>query len=347
MFSNNAWQRHSCYRLGSDQYFNIPLEKALLGCMDDWNSLDHFDPTADSRRIFGHYLYLRTQYSVLQDGFNLVQRGNWTYDIELPGSNGTATEKGLYSVSRSAIPNVQNLTGNSSDQAWMLYTNENTTKNYQFDCKSPQWISTPYVSGTVVRNLVFPFENYTLADSLSSFNNDSKAPYQGCLANLTMDPYGFKVFVPVTEWVPPRPALTKFTPGHDARIASETNGSTLAISFEFNTVMSCNGVTQALSLNMSSSGHGSNPTINSNSVQCGQVQNPDPTTIPGDVPSVWSWSATLQNVPDGILALTLNNAPSSDGRTTGVWSTFLDKCVRFTDPIIVKGYVVDSQRGFQ
>jgi hypothetical protein len=78
MFSNKAWQRHGCYRLGSDQYFNIPLDKAVLGCMDDWNSLDHFDPTADSRRMFAHFLYLRTVYSSLQDGFNLVQRGNWT-----------------------------------------------------------------------------------------------------------------------------------------------------------------------------------------------------------------------------------------------------------------------------
>ena len=337
MFSNTAWQRHGCYRLGSDQYFNIPLEKSLLGCMDDWNSLDHFDPTANSRRVFAHFLYLRTQFSVLQDGFNLVQRGNWTYDVQLPGSNGTATEKGLYSASRSAIPNVQNLTGNSSDQVWMLYTNENTTKNYQFDCKSPQWISSPFESGTVVRNLMSPFENYTLADSLSSFFNDSKAPFQGCLANVSMDPYGFKVLVAATEWVPPRPALTKFTPGHDARIASDTNGgnvSTVAISFEFNTVMSCDGVTKALSVNMSTSGHGGNPTIDPNSVNCGQVQNPDPTTIPGDVQSVWSWSATLQNVPDGILALILNNAPASDGRTTAVWSTFLNKYSGFTNSVI-------------
>jgi alpha-1,3-glucan synthase len=44
MASNQAWQRHGCYKLGSEQYFNMPLEKSLLGCVDDWNSLDHFDP---------------------------------------------------------------------------------------------------------------------------------------------------------------------------------------------------------------------------------------------------------------------------------------------------------------
>jgi alpha-1,3-glucan synthase len=318
MFSNKAWQRHGCYRLGSDQYFNVPLDKSLLGCMDDWNSLDHFDPTADSRRMFAHFLYLRSSYSALQDGFNLVQRGNWTYMVQLPGSNNTPTEVGLFSISRSEIAHVQNTTGNITDQVWMIYTNENATKTYQFDCKSPQWISSPYVSGTTVRNLVAPFENYTLADSLSSFNNDSKAPFQGCLSSVTMDPYGFKVLVPVANWVPPRPALTKFSPGHDARISSDTNGTTVTVSFEFNTVMNCAGVTQALSLNMSSSGHGGNPTFNNNSVTCAPVQNPTPPSLPGDVQSAWSWSVTLQNVPDGILALTLNNAPASDGRTTGV-----------------------------
>ncbi|KAI0302169.1 modular protein with glycoside hydrolase family 13 and glycosyltransferase family 5 domains [Russula brevipes] len=326
MFSNKAWQRHGCYRLGSDQYFNIPLDKAVLGCMDDWNSLDHFDPTANSRRLFAHFLYLRTVYSSLQDGFNLVQRGNWTYFIQRPGSNHTQTEMGLWSISRSGIPTVQNLTGNNSGQVWMFYTNENTTKNYQLDCKSAEWISAPYVSNTTVRNLVYPFESYTLEDSLSSFNNDSKPPYQGCLSNLTMDPYSYKIFVPTAQWVPPRPALTKFSPGHDARVSSDSNGgntTTVAISFEFNTAMDCPGVTRALSLNMSSSGHGANPTIDAQSVQCGPVKNPDTPSLSGDFPSVWSWSATLQGMPDGILTLTLDHAPASDGRTTGSKDTLL------------------------
>ena len=318
MFGNQAWQRHGCYRLGSDQYSNIPLEKAHVGCMDDWNSLDHFDPTTDSRRMFGHLLYLRSMYSALQDGFGLVQLGNWTYFIQRPDSNHTQTEMGLWSISRSGIPGVQTLAGDNTDQVWMLYTNENTTEGYQFDCKSAQGISSPYISGTTVRNLVAPFENYTLVDSLSSFNNDGEAPFQGCLSDVTMDPYSFKVLVPVNEWIPPRPALTKFSPGHDARISSGANATTVTISFEFNTVMSCAGVTNALSLNMSSSGQGGNPTFDANSVTCGQVQNPDLPRISGDVQSVWSWSATLQNVPDGILTLTLDNVPAGDGSTTGV-----------------------------
>ncbi len=349
MFSNKAWQRHGCYRLGSDQYFNIRIERALVGCMDEWNSLDHFDPTADSRRMFGHFLYLRSVYSALEDGFNLVQRGNWTYVIQLPGSNQTQTEMGLWSLSRSGIANVQKLTGNHTDQVWILFTNENTTRTFTYDCKSPQWISSPYQSGITLQNLVAPFETYSLADSLSPFNNDGKAPFQGCLPSITMDPYSFKILVPATEWVPPRPALTKFSPGHDARIQSDPSGAnnTVTITFEFNTVMSCTGVSKALTLNMSTSGHGSNPTFDPKSVQCGQVQNPDPPRISGDVPSAWFWSVTLQNVSDGILSLTLDNAVANDTvTTTGVCINMsASKYSLIRSP--VKGHVTDPKRSFQ
>ncbi len=318
MFSNKAWQRHGCYRLGSDQYFNIPLEKALLGCMDDWNSLDHFDPTTDSRRMFAHFLYLRSVYSSLQDGFELLQRGNWTYLIQRPGSNQTQTEMGLWSLSRSVISSVQQVANNNTNQVWLLFTNENTTRTFAYDCKSPEWISAPFAANTAVRNLVAPFESYTLASSLSHLNNDSTAPFQGCLSSVTMDPYSFKILVPASNWVPPRPALTKFSPGHDARIPSDSNGTnnSVTVSFEFNTVMSCTGVTKALTLNMSSSGHGGNPTFDPNAVKCGQVQNPNPPRISGDTQSAWFWSVTLQNVPDGILALTLDNALANDTVTT-------------------------------
>lgn len=43
MTSNLAWQRHGCYKLGTSQYYQMNLDRALLGCQDDWNSLDHFD----------------------------------------------------------------------------------------------------------------------------------------------------------------------------------------------------------------------------------------------------------------------------------------------------------------
>ena len=66
--------------------------------------------------MFAHFLYLRSVYGALQDGFNLVQRGNWTYYIYLPGSNSMLTEIGLFSISRSEIAGVKNLSGNNTGQ---------------------------------------------------------------------------------------------------------------------------------------------------------------------------------------------------------------------------------------
>jgi alpha-1,3-glucan synthase len=298
----------------------MPLEKSLLGCYDDWNALDHFDPTADTRRLFAQFFHLRTVYAALQDGFNLVERGNWTYFIDRPGSNNTLTEMGLWSVSRAGIPNVQTLKGSVIDQVWLLYSNENVTKTYSFDCRGNLWISSPFQSDVQVRNLFSPYENYTLQASLSSYYNNGAAPYFGCLPSVTMDGYGFKALVPVNQWTPPLPALTKFLPGHDYRILAnpnDANATAVNISLEFNVEMDCNSVTQSLSLNMSSSGHGGAPTITN--IQCGNVQNPLPPTLSGVAVSSWSWSATLTNFPDGVLTLTLNNPFTQNGNlSTGV-----------------------------
>ena len=322
MTATKAWQRHGCYALGSDQYFNMPMGKAMLGCQDESNSLDHFDPTTDTRRVFSQFNYLRTVYNALQDGFNLVQRGNWTHFIQRPGSNGTETEMGLWSVTRAGISGTQTLTGNHTDQIWMLYSNENSTQDFSYDCKGAKWIPSPYQSGVTVRNLFAPYETYTLVDSMSSYYNNSQAPWFGCLSKVTMESYGFKALVPVDEWVPPLPMMTKFVPGHDARLlanSGDTNATTVDISIEFSVEMNCNSVTSSISFNMSSSGKGSTPTINQNSIKCGAVSTPDAAQISGASTSQWAWSATLQNVPDGIITITVKNPTTQDGTaSTGV-----------------------------
>jgi len=312
MYSNLAWKRHGCYRLGSEQYFNMPLEKALFGCHDDWNSLDHFDPTTNTRLLISRFHHLRESYGVLQDGFRLRVLGNWTYHIQRPGSNGTETEMGLWSAERSVLPGHP-VGGLHQDPVWLFYTNENVTKTQSFNCRSRGWISSPYVGGTVVRNLFYPYETYTLENSLDPVNKDGRAPWTGCMPSITMDPFGFKALVPVDQWVAPRPTITKFTPGHDARISSDA-GANIPISLEFNTIMACDGVTRSISLEMSSSGKGSTPAIDN--VVCTRIENPPPPTLPGAPASEWRWSATLVNVPDGVLYLTVDNAPASTGGAT-------------------------------
>lgn len=86
--------------------------------------------------------YLRSVrlYAALQDGFDLVKRGNWTHFDQLPCSDQTETDLSLWTALRAEIPNSQILTGNNTDQVWLLYTNENQMHTYMFDCKSESWI---------------------------------------------------------------------------------------------------------------------------------------------------------------------------------------------------------------
>jgi alpha-1,3-glucan synthase len=323
MTSTKTWQRHGCYHLGSNSFFNMDLGKSLAGCQDDWNSLDHFDPTTDSRRIFAHMFYLRSVYPALQDGWNLVQWGNSTYQDQLPGSNGTFTEKGLWSSSRSALDPWQTFNGTYGGLLWLLYTNVNETTTWAEDCQSESWIPSPFQANVVVRNLFYPYENYTLAPSLSPYYHDGKAPYYGCMSSITLAPMGFKVLVPVEQWAPPLPAVTKFAPGHDARIEVQDgspNRTSVDVRFEFSDPMDCDSVTQSMSFNMSSSGHGGSPAIVTSSVKCLTMDPKDvpPASITGVSVSQWYWAATLNNIADGILTITIKNPKSQSGVGTGV-----------------------------
>ncbi|KIK62215.1 glycosyltransferase family 5 protein [Collybiopsis luxurians FD-317 M1] len=78
MPAKQAWKRHGCYQLGCTQYFNMPLSKAFIRCKDNRNTLDHLDPTDPTRRLFIQFNFLCTTYSAPQDGFSLIELGNWT-----------------------------------------------------------------------------------------------------------------------------------------------------------------------------------------------------------------------------------------------------------------------------
>ncbi|KAF7323001.1 Modular protein with glycoside hydrolase family 13 and glycosyltransferase family 5 domains [Mycena chlorophos] len=325
MTANTAWKRHGCYGLGSQQYFNFPVEKAMIGCNDEWNTLDHFDPTAESRRLFTRFIKIREAFPAIQDGFDLTQQGNWTYYIQRPGSDGVGTEMGLWSVSRQALltQKLNTATGQYNGTVWMLFTNENSTKTYENSCSDDGWMKAPFPSTTSLRNLFAPYETYNLTASGESYNNDSKAPYFGCLPSVTLDGFGFKALVPTTNWLQPAPALTKFLPGHDARIlVNGTDSGTQNITFQFNTEMSCTSVTSAMKFNLSSSGHGSQPSISGNPV-CSTITNPDAATVSGGDTSAWQWSAILSNFAEGILTITITNATSSSGTSTGTTDTVM------------------------
>ncbi|KNF03549.1 hypothetical protein PSTG_03077 [Puccinia striiformis f. sp. tritici PST-78] len=318
MSATRAWQTHGCYRVGSQQYFEMPFERALTGCNDEWNSLDHFDPTSPVRNVLSHFTHLRAQYPALQDGFDLVQRGNWTTFGQLPGSNQTKTEWGFWSVSRSAS-DTQQLTGpNANVTVWMLYSNLNKTKTFEFDCGTQLWISAPYPAPITVRNLMYPYETYNLAGSKSPYYLDGKAPYRGCLQSVTMDALGFKVLVPVDSWMAPLPKLVHSSPSHDARILShsDTDSNPIPITLSFSDEMACDSVTQSLSLAYvidPSSSH--QPHINLNSPTCTSIP-PILNSLSLAPAATWTWSSQIQDAPDGIYEIIIKNPSNTAGAHT-------------------------------
>ena len=319
MVSNQAWQRHGCYRLGSTQYYNMAYDKVLTGCDDDTVSLDHFDPTAEARRSIRNQIYLRSQYPSLQDGFSLTKLGNWTHYIQLPGSNHTPTELGMWSLSRTPVQQQQgnngfDQNGTITQAVWLLYTNENATQDYQFDCSQDNWISTPFQSGTTVQNLFYPFENHTLQDSTVAFFDDGKEPWRGCLPQVTLQPFEYKAFVPQAQWKPQPASISKFEPGHDARIPST---DTIDIAIEYDTPMDCGGLQGAMSLQFSGAS-GANPTLSQGS--CLTIA-PGPVELVSTTPSLWRWTGQIQNAADGIYRIDIK---SFGAQTAGVNTNSID-----------------------
>ncbi len=104
MSSATAWQDHGCYTVGNAKFATWPNGSWADGCNDDWNSLDHRDPSHPIRNLILSMFEMRNRYPVLNDGFYVETIAKQTHPIYLPGSMGTATETGLWSVRRSGWP---------------------------------------------------------------------------------------------------------------------------------------------------------------------------------------------------------------------------------------------------
>jgi alpha-1,3-glucan synthase len=169
MTSSLAWQLHGCYKVGSSTYYDFPADNALYGCMDDGISLDHRDPTHPMRGLLKSMFEMRQNYPVFNDGFYLEQLSNMTHDLYLPGSSGTRTETGLWSILRSRFVATQDFTGmaQGNQSVWLVYHNDNKTANYQFNCSDENRVLvSPFDEGTTVKNLFHPFEEHTLRSSI-------------------------------------------------------------------------------------------------------------------------------------------------------------------------------------
>ncbi|ODQ52039.1 putative cell wall alpha-glucan synthase [Saitoella complicata NRRL Y-17804] len=317
--STVAWQSHGCYRLGSQQYYEMDLGNAMSGCEDDWNSLDHRDSSHPARNILKGLYDIRDKYTVVRDGWALFKLGNWTENVFFPGSGNSSTEKGLYSIAKNGLEGLQDdlITNYNQSALWLLYTNNNATDNrtWSYDCMGfdPPIIA-PYTPNTTIKSLMWPYEEYTLEESLVQIYQNGSGPYHGCLPNVTLEAYGWRAFINKEYWVERPPVITRFSPGHDARVEMAEKGvaGIIPLTFEFSEVMDCNQITKQISLESKTS-DGSTPTISTATCQNLTVYTSQYVGSPG---SVFSWSANLTGVMDGVHAITLSNVTTAEGNSS-------------------------------
>ncbi|KAI2910628.1 CAZyme family GH13 [Aspergillus niger] len=333
-----AWRDHGCFSLKSSQYYNWPIESGRQGCHDPTVAYDHRDPSHPVRNIIKHMYQMREQFPVLNDGYTIQKLSNHTEDVYYLGSNGTATETGLWSILRDVNADVQDLGSDAKNQpVWLVYHNTNRTIDYKFDCSDNDTaLIAPFDSGTWVKNLFHPYDEHQLIDSPTKLGLNGSTAYSGCLANMTMSAYEFRAYVPKTRFTKPRPMITKFTPGHDVPIRSTVAPNAdenVEVEIYFSEEMDCDSVTKSITLS-SSTEIGKVPSVDSGSVNCKSVPATN-TSWTGQIPGVWMWAANLTGVYNGIHRLTVNNVSTESGNaTTNAVDHFLFRIGQIDNPMI-------------
>lgn len=329
MTSATAWEVHGCYNLKSVQFYGFNPLHAQDGCKDPKNSLDHRNPAHPVRNIIKSMYQMRENFPVLNDGWYLEQLSNQTHLIQYPGSIlndvNTTTETGMWSTLRNRWPGVQGFDqGQGNQSIWLVYQNDNVTVDYQFDCSNNDThlnitaLISPFDEGKTVRNLFYPYEEYTLEASVRRLGIEGSTKANGCLKSLKLEPYGFKALVPTDKWKGPRPMLTKFVPGHDERLQSKSppgGQETIPIELHFSTEMSCNDLTSKISIN-STTEDGTIPQIDKKSVKCTKVSDPELVPLVGAVGTQWTWTADLTSVSNGIHKIIITNVSAEGGGST-------------------------------
>jgi alpha-1,3-glucan synthase len=339
MSSTIAWQLHGCYTVGTEKYTNFPLDAALYGCEDDNISLDHRDPSHPVRNIIKRMYELRTIYPALNDGFTLQSLSNKTYDIYLPGSGGTPTETGMWSILRSRA-DTQDFTGQGqgNQSVWLVFGNENVTTSYTFDCQNAtDALIAPFDTGLVVRNLLYPYEQYTLISSTQTLGLEGSTQLSGCLAELELSAYGFKALVPLSEWVGSAPSITEFLPGHDYRMVSKVSvdeKESIGIQIQFSENMDCDSVTSSISFE-SNTNDDSTPVMNSTSISCESITPSNNSTYSGGLSTAWTFSVVLNDVANGVHQVIVNNASTATkNSSTNAVDRFLFRVGQADNPMV-------------
>lgn len=343
MSSQRAWQLHGCYKLGEEVYVDMPFDKALRGCEDDSVSLDHRDPSHFMRNILKRHYELREQYAVLNDGAQLETLSTKNHDIYLHGSLGMPSPTGIWSIYRGAFEGVQDFAdaGALGNQGvWIVYSNENQTVNYTFNCENEtEGLIAPFSEGTTVKNLFYPYEEYILESSVAKLGIQGSDEPNGCLSSFEMAPWGYKMFVPRDKFATPRPTITRVVPGHDERLLSQVpdgQSQTIPIELHFSNKMSCEGVIRNFSIK-STTHNGEVARLNSSSVTCSVVE-PEKQFYVAQIPATWVLKGDLENVYDGIHVYTINNVSTNSGDLyTNAVDHFMFRIGQVDNPMIFPG----------
>lgn len=140
--------------------------------------------------------------------------------------------------------------------------------------------------------------------------------FNGCLPQITLPAWGFKAFVPKDKWIRPTPYITKFTPGHDARLVSKVStGETVKIGFQFSQEMDCDNITKSLSVK-STALDNQIARFNTSSVSCGLIEETEVASWSGALTSVFNYEIELVNVFHGVHEITVNNVTNKYGNSS-------------------------------
>ncbi|KAG9855552.1 alpha-1,3-glucan synthase, partial [Aureobasidium melanogenum] len=342
MASTRAWQMHGCYKVGAagNGYFDMPFGDALTACEDDTVSLDQRNAAHPLRNLLKRMFELRRVYPTLNDGFSLQTLFFDTYDVFLPYSGQLPTPLGIWSVYRGRTPEVQDLSGEGmgNQGIWLLYSNQNKTVEYSYDCSnSSHSIIAPFPEGTTVKNLFYPYQEYTLNSSTAKLGIEGSEENNGCLPSIELEPWGWRAFVPIEKFVAPAPVITGAIPRHDARIETTVDLNktvSFPITLLFSRAMNCSSILEAISIN-STTQTGVAPYFDASSVSCKNITADDSQRFVGEILSTFQWSANLINVGHGVHTYTVVNATSADGTAfTNAKDRFMLRVGRRDNPVV-------------
>ena len=341
MSTSQAWRLHGCTKLPNANLHDVQYNSSLTACQEDSIALDHRDPSHPVYGVLKQMYEMRRRYPVLNDGWTVTQLSSLTTNISLPGSFYQVTETGLWSVLRARMEDLQDFEGQGmfgNQPVWLLHSNYKDATTYTCDCTDPlDAILSPFDAGSTVKNMFYPFDEWTLDESPRKLGVEGSTAPSGCLPKLNMTMYGWKAFVPVDTWIKPSPIVTGFSPGHDARLLANTGpdeASDVEIEVRFSDEMDCESFLDGFSVvSTTDSGQQVQPDIAS--LNCSVVDPIFEAYYYGPSPSVWVARMTLANVYDGVHVVGVKDVASLSGNmTTDAHDHFMFRVGQAENPFV-------------